>query len=338
MSQTNYKILVADDIEQNLDLIDAYLDPLGHELIFANDGKEALDLAMKHKPDMLLLDVMMPGMTGVQVCAELRKNREFHFTPIILITSLSEVEDKVNAIEAGATDFLTKPVNKIELRTRVNSLLTQKSLYDDLIHSYDLIVALVQAVEARDKYTSGHSERVGNIARRFALFLKLNPTLVDQIHRAGMLHDIGKIGISDTILNKPDVLTADEYNIILDHPIIGANIIGSVKSLEPIVPLIKHHHERYDGTGHPDGLSGEEIPIGARIISITDTFDAIISRRTYSNERTRDDAIRIFSEERGSGQWDPDLVDRFLDFLSKESNLPSDAPSDDQAVASFLQE
>lgn len=320
-----YSILVADDISENIDLMEAYLASLDVDLITATNGQEALELCIQHNPDLILLDVMMPGMTGIQVCEKLREREGFRFTPIVMVTSLSEVTDKVSAIESGATDFLTKPVNRIELITRVKALLSHKRLYEDLVHSYDLIIALVQAVEARDPYTKGHSERVGNICASFGSFLGLEDLQIEQVHRAGLLHDIGKIGISDSILNKPDRLTADEYITILDHPVIGANIIGNVKSLRDVVPLIRHHHERYDGKGHPDGLSGEEIPLGARIISIVDTYDAVVSRRIYSSERTERDAIGIFQAEKENGQWDPFLVGRFLDYLISKNNgnLPS---------------
>lgn len=311
-----WKILIADDIQENLDLLEAYLITVSdYELIFAKDGVEALEQAKSNDPDLILLDVMMPGMTGVQVCAHLRRLPEFQFTPILMVTSLSEVEDRVSAIEAGATDFLSKPVNRLELTTRIKSLLGQKSLHDDLVNSYEIIATLNRAIEARDPYTRGHSERVSKISREFATFMELPPSEVDSVEKAALLHDIGKIGISDTILNKPGKLTEDEYNSIVDHPIIGADIIESVRALRHLSPMIRHHHERYDGKGHPDGLKDNEIPLGARIISIIDTFDAIVSRRVYDRVRTYDDAIGVFQNEREQGQWDPELVDRFMEFL-----------------------
>ncbi len=337
-------ILVADDIPENIELMEAHLHSIECTIIPATDGQDALQKALDNNPDLLLLDVMMPGLTGIQVCGQLRKVRKFRFTPIVMVTSLSDVQDKVAAIEAGATDFLTKPVNRLELITRVNTLLNQKSLYDDLASSYDIIFALVSVVEARDTYTHGHSERVGTLAAEFARFLSMDEVEVERIHKAGLLHDIGKIGISDSILNKPGRLTQEEYNIILDHPIIGAKLISNIKNLRDVSQYIRHHHERYDGYGHPDRLSGDSIPMGARIIGIADTYDAIISRRSYDAERSEDDAVMIFKEERDHGQWDPELVDRFLEFLAVRSgeilsglsgiaqNAPSELSASSQAA------
>ncbi len=314
-------VLIADDIPENIDLLEAYLYPLGCEILTASNGAEAYDTAIKSNPDIILLDVMMPQMTGIQVCEKLKALERFQFTPILMVTSLSEVEDKVSAINAGATDFLTKPVNKLELTTRVKSLLGQKSLYDDLVSSYDIIVSLALAIEARDHYTKGHSERVAGISRDFAAFLGFDYREQDRIYRAGLLHDIGKIGIADGILNKPGKLTLEEYSVIKEHPLIGARIISSIRNLSVLVPYIRSHHERWDGDGHPDGLKGSEIPVGARIISIADTYDAITSRRVYNGDRTHDDAYQIFSSERDHGQWDPELVTAFLKFITSEKNI-----------------
>lgn len=310
-----YRILVADDIPENVDLLEAYLFSLGHEIVTARNGREALEVAVEQHPDLILLDIMMPEMTGIQVCEQLRERGEFQFTPIVMVTSLSEVADKVAAIEAGATDFLTKPVNKLELVTRVNSLLRFKSLQDDLTNSYDIIISLAMAIEAKDPYTKGHSERVANVSSGFARFLGLKSRDVDNIHKAGYLHDIGKIGISDNILNKPGKLTEEEYDTIIDHPVIGEYIVRNLKFLKDVLPYIRHHHERYDGGGHPDKLVGDAIPLGARIISIVDTFDAIISTRSYREARSLDEAIAIFESEKFLGQWDPELIEKFIGYL-----------------------
>jgi len=312
--QETVNILIADDLEENLLLLEAMLAPLKHNIITASNGLEAVELTNIHHPDLLLLDVMMPKMTGIEACRLIREKEHFRFTPIVMVTSLSDVKDKIEAIEAGATDFLTKPLNKLELITRVTSLLRVKSLQDELVSSYEVIVSLALAIEAKDPYTKGHSERVANIAKDFSKFLDLSEKESELIYKAGLLHDIGKIGVSDTLLQKEGKLTKDEYLEVIEHPSMGEQICRFLRPLKGILPNIKYHHERHDGNG-PNKLSGKDIPLGARIIAIVDTYDAITSTRSYRKERTPDEAVELFSKEKNSGQWDPDLVEKFFDFI-----------------------
>ncbi len=328
MAEHKARILVVDDNKTNVELLEAQLEAAGYEVLTAYDGKTGLERALKEHPDLILLDIMMPGLDGYQVCSRLKENEKTLFIPIVMLTALSELEDKIKGLEAGADDFLTKPFNKLELMARVRSLLKIKALHDDLDHSEDIIMTLALALEAKDPYTKGHSERVAALARELARRVKLPHRLQDRIHKAGILHDIGKIGVSGSVLKKPGQLNPAEYDLIIGHPAIGATICEPLKSLTDILPMIRHHHERFDGRGKPDGLSGEDIPLGARIIAIADAFDAMTSTRPYRTAMTREKALAIMQNEHNHGQWDPQLLPVFIDLVADEDyeSVPGDIP------------
>ncbi len=319
MPSNKQKILVIDDNVTNVELIDAYLSAADYDVVTAYNGKIGLDFALREAPDLVLLDIMMPELDGYQVCAQLKNNEKTQFIPIIIITALTDIEDKIKGLNAGADDFLTKPLNKHELMARVRSLLRIKSLHDDLDSSEDIILTLALALEAKDPYTKGHSERVARLAANLAKAIGLTERGQDRIHKAGVLHDIGKIGVSLKVLSKNSELKPDEYIEVIAHPSIGATICQPLKSLSDIIPMIKHHHERFDGDGKPDGLSGDSIPLGARIISIADTYDAMTSTRPYRTAMKKEVAINILKQEIDNGQWDSELVAKFITMLSENN-------------------
>ncbi len=321
MHNRRQRILVVDDNVTNVELLEAYLCAADYEVITAYNGHSGLEMAITEAPDLLLLDIMMPGLDGYQVCTQLKNNEKTRFIPIIMITALTEIEDKIKGLNAGADDFLSKPFNKHELMARVRSLLRIKSLHDDLDSSEDIILTLALALEAKDPYTKGHSERVAALATDLAKAIGLSDRAQDRIHKAGILHDIGKIGVSGKVLSKKGALQGDEYEDVIAHPSIGATICQPLKSLSDIIPMIKHHHERYDGNGKPDGLMGEEIPLGARIISIADTYDAMTSTRPYRKAMQKEMALSIFESETNNGQWDQELVKHFIKIMAKQ--IPS---------------
>ncbi len=318
MHNRRQRILVIDDNITNVELLEAYLYAADYEVITAYNGHSGLEMAITEAPDLLLLDIMMPGLDGYQVCTQLKNNEKTRFIPIIMITALTEIEDKIKGLNAGADDFLSKPFNKHELMARVRSLLRIKSLHDDLDSSEDIILTLALALEAKDPYTKGHSERVAALATDLAKAVGLSDRAQDRIHKAGILHDIGKIGVSGKVLSKKGALQGDEYEDVIAHPSIGATICQPLKSLSDIIPMIKHHHERYDGNGKPDGLMGEEIPLGARIISIADTYDAMTSTRPYRKAMQKEIALSIFESETNNGQWDQELVKHFIKIMAKQ--------------------
>lgn len=319
-SEENYPLILAvDDQEANLELLEAILVTAGHRVITALDPFKAIQLMEIHPVDLAVLDVMMPRMTGFELCKRLKGMSKKKFFPVILITALDQHGNKIIGLEAGADDFFSKPFNKIELITKISSLIKLKRLQDELDHSEDIILTLAIAIDAKDPYTKGHSERVGNLSAEFAEFIGLSEKEIVNIKKAGILHDIGKIGLREDILNKSEPLHKEELDQIRRHPIIGEDICKSLSSLKMLLPAIRHHHERWDGNGFPDGLNGEEIPLSARAVGIVDTFDAMVTNRPYRSSLTRDAALRIMKDETFSGQWDPYLIGKFIKMMEGDT-------------------
>jgi putative two-component system response regulator len=313
---------VVDDAEPNRALIRAYLEQAGHEVFTSASGPEAL-LALDRLPvDLVLLDVMMPKMDGYEVCSRMRLNLATRLIPVILVTSLDDRADKIRGLDAGADDFLSKPVNHTELLARVRSLLRVTRLPDQLDSSEAVIFALARAVEAKDAYTEQHTSRVGEYARALAAAAGLNPEEQGVLYRCGMVHDIGKIAISDLILLKPGKLTEAEFESMKRHSIIGEEICRSLRSAAQLCPAIRHHHEHWNGAGYPDRLKGTAIPLSARIVAIGDAFDAMTTDRPYRKAIPLEEARRILVEGRAV-QWDPELVDLFKDLPESQRVHPT---------------
>jgi putative two-component system response regulator len=231
--------------------------------------------------------------------------------PVIMITALDQIEDRVKALEWGADDFMTKPVERVELVARVRSALRLKALYDTLDSAEQVIFALAAAVEAKDLLTERHTRRVGAWARHVGECWGLSEPALHALYRGGIVHDIGKIGVPEAILSKPGPLEGDEVTKMQAHPIIGESIVAPLRSASRLLPIIRHHHERFDGHGYPDSLRGAEIPLLARVISVCDAFDALINDRPYRNGISVPDAVEVLREGAGT-QWDPEVVDLFV--------------------------
>ncbi|MEW6108585.1 MAG: HD domain-containing phosphohydrolase [Nitrospirota bacterium] len=308
-------ILVVDDMQSNLELMEAIFQQAGYIVYKALGASAALDIYHKYQVDIAILDVMMPGVNGFELCKKLKCITSKQFFPIILLTALSDTKSRITGLESGADDFISKPFDTLELITKIKSLLKLKELYEELDHSENIILTLVVAMEARDPYTKGHSTRVGTLSTEFASFLGFAGKDQKLMKKAGILHDIGKIGLSESILRKPGRLTEDEANAIKKHTLIGEDICRPLLSLQGILPAIRSHHERWDGTGFPDNLAGAEIPLIARTLSILDSFDAMVSIRPYRDKRTIENALKTMEDERHSGQWDPELTGMFLKMM-----------------------
>jgi len=317
VANTKPKVLVVDDNETNVELICMHLKPFPYQIQKAYDGDQALHMIQENPPDLILLDLMMPRVSGYEVCEKVKSNPKTALIPIIVITALRELEDKIKAMEFGADDFLIKPFNKLELTTRIKSLLRLKQLYDEMDHTENMVFALVEALEAKDIYTRGHSERVAKYSVILAQEMGLNNHEVEIIKKGSLLHDIGKIGVKDAVLNKVEKLTQEEIAHIRTHPSRGYEICKNLKSFEPYLPCIRWHHERMDGKGLPDGLVGNEIPISARVCSITDAFDAMTSNRPYRKGISPIQAANIFEREMNSGQWDTEIIKIFVNLIRK---------------------
>jgi putative two-component system response regulator len=304
-------VLVVDDGAANRQLVEAYLAGIDCDVRLAESGSIALDLIEAEPPDLVLLDVQMPGLDGYEVCRRIKAAPRGRLLPVVMITALDHTDDRVRALEAGADDFMTKPVERVELVARVRSALRLKALYNTLDSAEQVIFALAAAVEAKDAFTERHTQRVGESARHVGKRMGLSEPALDALYRGGIIHDIGKIGVPDSILLKPGPLNPAELELMRAHVVIGESIVRPLRSGSNLLPIIRHHHERMDGQGYPDGLRGQEIPRLARIVSVCDAYDALVNDRPYRNRLPTNEAINILL--RGAGtQWDPDVVDLFV--------------------------
>jgi putative two-component system response regulator len=304
-------VLVVDDVAANRDLIDGLLEGRGYDVRQARDGAEALAIVRASQPDVVLLDIDMPVMDGISVCRAIKDDPITRLIPVVLITAASDRETRIRGLEAGADDFLTKPFDGTELLVRTRVLLRDRALNKRLDATETVLLAVGRAVEARDRYTIDHAERVGRYARELGRVIGLSDEDADWVYMGGVLHDVGKIAIRDSILLKPSALDDTEWGVMRTHPVEGERICQPLKSTIPVLPTIRHHHERYDGTGYPDGLSGESIPLSARLVAIADSWDAMTSNRIYRPSLGEAEARRRL--EAGAGaQWDGVLVTRYL--------------------------
>lgn len=305
-------VLVVDDNAANRELIEVYLSGLDCNVISLADGPSALFVLETVQPDVVLLDMEMPVMNGFEVCQRIKSNLKLRLVPVVMITAWGRSEDRVKALEWGADDFMSKPVERAEVVARVRSCLRLNALYETLDSTEQVIFALAAAVEAKDALTERHTRRVAESARHLGERLGLTQAALDALYRGGIVHDIGKIGVSEAILLKSGPLDVVELERMRAHPSIGANIVAPLRSGSSLLPIIRHHHERIDGTGYPDGLQGRQIPLLARIISICDAFDAMVNDRPYRAGLRVDEAVAILRAGAGT-QWDPQLVELFID-------------------------
>lgn len=305
-------VLVVDDMRQNRAILERLLTGHGYNVRTASDGPEALEAIARETPDLILLDVQMPGMDGFELCRVLKAQAPTRLIPIVLITALSDRDSRMQGIDAGADDFIHKPFDAAELIARVRSLVRLKRYTDDLESADALLLTLALTIEARDPYTDGHCQRLSSYATMVAHELQLKGSDVDVLQRGAYLHDIGKIGIPDAILFKPGGLTETEYSVMKNHPVIGEGLCGQLRSLAPVRSIVRHHHERLDGSGYPDGLSGGGVPLLAQLIGIVDTYDAITTTRPYRRARSSADAIDALKRDVNRGLLSGELVRAFI--------------------------
>ncbi len=315
------KILVVDDEPRNVKLLEANLLPLNYEVIKAFNGEDALAIVNKVDIDLILLDVMMPNMDGYEVCRRLKASEATRLIPVIMVTALDGIEDKIKGIEAGADDFLTKPPNNSELVARTKSLVKLKKLNNNLTSIEGVLFSLANTVEAKDAYTQGHVERVSSLAMRLGQKMSLPESELEALRYGGALHDIGKIGVPREIINKAGPLDIGEWEIIKNHPDIGYKICLPLRmNLGPALDVIRYHHEKLDGSGYPDGLKGEEISTVARIMAVSDIFDALITDRPYRKAMPRAKALEILRKEAEEGKLDREVV-RNLELLVNKGEI-----------------
>jgi putative two-component system response regulator len=309
------QILVVDDDPMIVDVLTRFLSREGYDVITAQNGVQALDSVKRYQPDLILLDVTMPEMDGFTACRLLKDDERTALIPITMLTGLDDREHRTRGIEAGADDFLTKPFEHSILRARIRSQLRLKRLTDQLEHTENVIFMLAQAVEEKDSYTEGHLRRLRSYGEQLAVACGLGYNDVRAVRYGGILHDIGKIGVSEAILRKPGTLNAEEMAEIRRHPDIGARIVLQMRFAREVGPIVLGHHENWDGSGYPNGLRGPDIPVGARIIAIVDAYDAMTTDRPYRKALDMEEAVQRLHRGRGS-QFDPDTLDVFLDLVT----------------------
>lgn len=312
---TGRRVLVVDDDSSLRSRLRRLLQAEGLEIATAKNGEDALDAVKRVKPDVVLLDVMMPGLDGFEVCRRLKGNAETRLVPVVMLTGLSKTKHRVQGIDAGADDFLTKPFERAELIARIWSLLKLKSYTDELEQAESVLFALARSIEGKDPYTEGHCERLAEYAGSLGSFMGLPDEQITALRRAGIVHDVGKVAVPDAILLKRGPLTAAEWAIIWEHPVVGEQICEGLKSFRLVLPIIRHHHERRDGTGYPDSLAGDQIPLTARVLQVVDVYDALTTDRPYRQAISPQHAIETLEAETQKGWRDPDVLAAFKDLV-----------------------
>lgn len=309
-ADTPGRVLIVDDDPQIREFLSTYVSLIGYSATIAEDGAGALAAVTAAPPDVILLDVFMPGIDGYTVCRQLKANPSTRLIPILLITGIGE-KHKLDGIRAGADAFLSKPFEPADLQAALLALRRMKFFTDELESAETVLVTLAKSIEAKDPYTENHCDRLAALAVCLGRVLNLPEPTLATLRRGGYLHDLGKIGIPEAILLKPGPLTPEERKMMQRHPVIGESICRPLRSLAPVLPIIRHHHERWDGSGYPDGLRGSEIPLAARVLQVADEYDALTTDRPYRSAMTSEAAFDILNDEVRKGWLDPALVSAF---------------------------
>ena len=304
-------ILMLDDLDINRRLLRAMVKTLPYRVLEAKRASDALQILEQEEVDLLILDLMMPEMSGLEFCQKIKSNRKTQLTPILMISSVSGIENEIAGISSGADEFLTKPLHPDVVRARVRAMLRNKAAIDTLEEAETILFALAQAVEKRDRYTGDHCGRLARYSAALGSALGLTKTQLVALHRGGYLHDIGKVCVPDAILFKKGPLTEEEWVVMRSHTTKGEEICRPMKTLAQVLPVIRNHHERWDGTGYPDRIKGEEIPLLARILQIADIYDALTTARPYKPALSQEEALQIMEDEVRRGWRDPELVPLF---------------------------
>src|SRR5437763_827760 len=306
------RILVIDDNPDIMELMRELLASRGYEVVAVSNASAAENEVRRTPPDLILSDVIMPGKSGYELCRQLKEDPATRLIPFVLITGLSDREDKLQGIECGADDFLNKPIFAEELFARVKSLLKLKEFTDELESAETVLCTLGLSVEARDPYTEGHCDRLARYAVELGEHLGLDDDSLVALRRGGYLHDLGKIAVPDEILKKGSNLTPAEWEIMKKHPVAGETICRPLKSLRLVLPIIRSHHEHSDGSGYPDGLRQDEIPLLPRILQVVDVYDALRTARPYKPALSHEQSAVTMREEARAGLWDEELVGEFF--------------------------
>lgn len=321
IAQAPYRVLVVDDMETNRLLIKGMLQPSRYMVAEATDGRGALSLLASQQFDVVVLDVMLPDIDGFEVCKTIRSNPDLHLLPVIMLTTLDSPDSLVRGMEAGATDYISKSFNSVELTAKVAAAAEKKRTTDRLDDTESVLFALARMVEAKDETTGNHCDRLSYMAMVFGHELGLDYDDLDALRRGGVLHDIGKLGIPDSILFKQGTLDEEEWNLMRRHSEIGASLCAPLRTMRKTRDVVRFHHEKWDGSGYPFGLKGEKIPFLARVFQIVDVYDALASERPYKPAWPQQKIIEVMKEETARGLWDPELMARFMEIVLSRPEL-----------------
>lgn len=305
------RVLVVDDELAITTLLERLLTHEGYSVRVAADVDSALSAVASYHPDVILLDVVFPGGNGFDVCRRLKQDAATRLTPVVLVTGLSDRESRIKGRQAGADDFLTKPVDPQELLARVASLARLKHYTDDLDSAASIVTTLATMIEARDGYTEGHCHRMANYATAVGRALGLGAIDLETLHRGGFVHDIGMLAISPAVVSRAGPLEPEEFERVKSHTVIGDELCRGLRSLQAVRPIVRHHHERLDASGYPDGLRGDEIPIVAQIIGVVDVFDAVTHNRPYQRTQTAAEGVQLLREQVERGWRQRTIVEAF---------------------------
>ncbi|EKD25983.1 MAG: Two-component response regulator [uncultured bacterium] len=305
-----YKILIADDEESIRTIIVRYFQNKGLTVFSVTNGKEAVIAEEEIRPDLIILDVEMPVMNGFEACKIIKEKRQgINYIPIIFLSGSLTEKIVITGLELGADDYVRKPFEPLELLTRVKNFLKMKDFITQVELIDNMFLSLLKSIEARDFYTSKHSFNVSNYSMRIGKELNLSKNEIDILCKGSLLHDIGKIGISDMVLNKPGGLTDAEFNLIKEHSVKGEEICKFIRLDSQILEMIRFHHEKLDGSGYPDGLEGKEIGLLIRIVTVADIYDALTTNRPYRASKTNEQALSILKQEAKEGKLDISIVE-----------------------------
>lgn len=313
------KILVADHFQPSRMAAARSLNVDGYIVLETDNGSKALEIVDQELPDLVLLETRLPELDGFEVCRRLRNAEKTRLLPVVFMTKFSNRQDRLRGIAAGGDDFFAKSFDQQVLSARIKSLVERNRVNDDLICAEQVLFSMAQAIEERDPSTGEHCQRLVEQAKRISRFLKLSSADTQSLVRGAALHDIGKVTTPDRILLKPGKLSPAEWVIMRQHVIMGEQICRPLKTLRGVLPIIRHHHERWDGSGYPDGLAGDEIPFLAQVFQCLDVYDALTSQRAYKPAFSPEKALTVMRAETAKGWYNPALMEIFMQFIKQES-------------------
>jgi putative two-component system response regulator len=304
-------------------LLRRFLERSGYAVAEVGTGEAALERIRQDPPDLLFLDLQLPDRSGHSILEAIRAEPATRLLPVVMLTGLATSEQKVRAYELGVTDFLAKPFAPDELLPRVRSLVLLKQFADELEHAESMIATLARTIDARDSYTAGHSARVAKYAELIARRFAFDETPIRELRRGALFHDLGKVATPDAVLMKPGPLTAEERRVIQEHPLVGGELLEPMKTMVKSLPIVRHHHERLDGSGYPDGLSGDGVPLAVRIVTVADVYDALTTARVYRRALNPEETYEIMEEEVRRGWWDVEVLRELRAALAE---IPLESP------------